>query len=111
MIKFYLKQRAGFYKQLDPDIKNLTQEQITDSSAVNNSPGNELGIARYVFLYNEFCKKIIPSIKDQRYVLKENANTVIPFEGSKDGEWYTFLEDCDGLVRSIIHGIATQPFF
>ena len=111
MLDFYLNKRAGFYKTLDPDIKNLTQEQITDSSAVNNSPGNELGIARYVFLYNEFCKKIIPGIKDQRYVLKENANTVIPFNGSKDSEWSIFLEDCDGLVRSIIHGIATQPFF
>ena len=38
-------------------------------------------------------------------------NTVIPFNGSKDSEWSIFLEDCDGLVRSIIHGIATQPFF
>ena len=85
MLEFYFHNWKGLMEIIDePDPANVRQDQITDSSAWNNTPANEPGIARLVFLYNSYCKR-------KGYVLKQNARTVIPFGGGEDSSWQVFM--------------------
>jgi len=104
MIKFFFNEYPVLMKQIGEPFGGITQDKITECRAVNASPGNELGVARFVFLYNQYCLR-------QPYTLKESANTVIPFNGGDDSPWGQFLNTCSTLIRPAIQGIATTKFY
>ena len=104
MIKFFFKEYPVLMEQIGEPFGGITQDKITECRAVNASPGNELGVARFVFLYNQYCLR-------QSYRLKESANTVIPFNGGDDSPWGKFLNTCSTLIRPAIQGIATTKFY
>ena len=105
MLKFYFHDWKGLMELIaEPDPANIRQEQITDSSAWNNTPANEPGIARLVFLYNSYCKR-------KGYVLKQNAKTVIPFDGGNKSSWQVFMETVSEPIRPSIYGLANTKFF
>ena len=92
------------YQPMNCNASNLKQEQITDATVNNSSPDNEAGVARFVFLYNDFCGRY-------GYELKGSANTVIPFDGSEESEWNKFKESCNPFIRTTILQFATTQFF
>lgn len=104
MLDFYFNQIGKIYKQINPNASNLKQEEITDATVNNSSPDNEAGVARFVFLYNDYCRR-------NTYVLKGNANTVIPFDGAEKSEWNQFKESCNPYIRSTVLNFATTQFF
>ena len=105
MLQFYFHDWKGLMELIkDPDPANVRQEQITDASAYNNPPTNEPGIARFVYLYNSYCKR-------NNYVLKQTAKTVIPFDGSNTSKWQKFMEKVPDDIRPQIYKIANTKFF
>ena len=105
MLKFYFHDWKKLMEIIEePDAANIRQEQITDSSAWNNTPSNEPGIARLVFLYNSYCKR-------KGYVLKQNAKTVIPFDGGNKSSWQIFMDTVSEPIRPSIYTLATTKFF
>ena len=89
----------------EPDAQNVTQEMITDSIAWNNPPGQEPGVARYSYLYNQYCAR-------NKYVLKGHANNVIPFKSdSENNEWNKFLDTCHPHIRPSMYNVANTRFF
>ena len=57
-----------------------------------------------VFLYNSFCKR-------EGYVLKQNAKSVIPFDGGNKSSWQVFMETVSEPIRPSIYGLANTKFF
>ena len=105
MLDFYFHHWKSLMETIDePDPANVTQEQITESKAWNNAPGNEPGIARFVFLYNAYCKR-------KRYELKQTAKNVIPFDGGLKSCWSKFLDTVSEPIRPSIYSLATTKFF
>ena len=104
MLNYYFKQIGDIYRPMNPKAANLKQEQITDATVNNSSPDNEAGVARFVFLYNDYCTR-------QGYILKGNANNVIPFDGSEKSEWSKFKESCNPFIRDTVAKLAETQFF
>ena len=104
MLDFYFNRIGPMYQPMNCNASNLKQEQITDATVNNSSPDNEAGVARFVFLYNDFCGRY-------GYELKGSANTVIPFDGSEESEWNKFKESCNPFIRTTILQFATTQFF
>ena len=105
MLSFFFHDWKALMETIDePDPANITQEQITDSTAWNNSPANEPGIARFVYLYNQYCKR-------KRYILKNSANTVIPFDGGDKSSWQYFIKTVNDPIRESIYTLANTKFY
>jgi len=105
MHKFYFHEWGPLMEQIGEPGQNVTQEMITDSIAWNNPPGQEPGIARYSYLYNQYCAR-------NKYVLKGHANNVIPFKSDSDNnEWNKFLDTCHPYIRPSMYNVANTRFF
>jgi len=79
-LKFNYKERQDLFSVVDPDAKNLSQNDLTEGNGVYK--GNEPSIARYVNIYNEYCR-----IK--RLQISGNYETAIPLNGKI---WIKFVE-------------------
>ena len=66
--------------------------------------GNEPAVARFVFLYNDFCR-----IK--RLMIMATQKTAIPFEGSDSSAWNEFLGSSNPLMKPALGNLATTKFF
>ena len=106
MHEFYFHEWGPLMEQIgEPDAQNVTQEMITDSIAWNNPPGQEPGVARYSYLYNQYCAR-------NKYVLKGHANNVIPFKSdSENNEWNKCLDTCHPHIRPSMYNVAKTRFF
>jgi hypothetical protein len=79
-LRFNYKERQDLFSVVDPDAKNLCQSDLTEGNGVYK--GNEPSIARYVNIYNEYCR-----IK--RLKFNGNYETAIPLNGKT---WIKFVE-------------------
>lgn len=79
-LRFNYKERQDLFSVVDPDAKNLSQTDLTEGNGVYK--GNEPSIARYVNIYNEYCR-----IK--RLQFHGNYETAIPLNGKT---WIKFVE-------------------
>ena len=102
MMKWFFTEYGPAYQILDPDARNLQQSDIVQGNGVYK--GNEPAVARFVFLYNDFCR--IKKLK-----IKGTQKTAIPFEGSESTAWNTFLSDSNPLMKPALGGLATTKFF
>lgn len=102
MMKWYFTEYGEYLKPFDPDAKNLTQSLIVEGNGVYK--GNEPAVARFVCLYNDYCR-----IK--RLKFKLNQNTAIPFEGSNSTAWNLFLAEANPLMKPSLGQLATTKFF
>jgi hypothetical protein len=102
MMKWFFTEYGPAYQILDPDARNLQQSDIVQGNGVYK--GNEPAVARFVFLYNDFCR--IKKLK-----IKGTQKTAIPFEGSDSTAWNTFLSDSNPLMKPALGGLATTKFF
>ena len=102
MMKWFFTEYGPAYQILDPDARNLQQSDIAQGNGVYK--GNEPAVARFVFLYNDFCR--IKKLK-----IKGTQKTAIPFEGSESTAWNAFLSDSNPLMKPALGGLATTKFF
>jgi hypothetical protein len=102
MMKWFFTEYGPAVQVVDPDARNLQQSDIVQGNGVYK--GNEPAIARFVFLYNDFCR-----IK--RLKFKGTHKTAIPFEGSDSTAWNKFLADSNPLMKPALGGLATTKFF
>jgi len=102
MMKWFFTEYGPAYQILDPDARNLQQSDIVQGNGVYK--GNEPAVARFVFLYNDFCR--IKKLK-----IKGTQKTAIPFEGSESTAWNAFLSDSNPLMKPALGGLATTKFF
>jgi hypothetical protein len=104
MMKWYFTEYGPAHEMtgLDPDAKNLQQSDIVQGNGVYK--GNEPAIARFVFLYNDFCRI-------RRLKFKGTQKTAIPFEGSDSTAWNKFLADSNPLMKPALGNLATTKFF
>ena len=102
MMKWYFTEYGPAAQAFDPDAKNLQQSDIVQGNGVYK--GNEPAIARFVFLYNDFCR-----IK--RLKFNGTQKTAIPFEGSDSSAWNAFLGGSNPLMKPALGNLATTKFF
>ena len=102
MMKWFFTEYGPAAQAFDPDARNLQQSDIVQGNGVYK--GNEPAVARFVFLYNDFCR-----IK--RLKFKGTHKTAIPFEGSDSTAWNKFLSDSSPLLKPALGGLATTKFF
>ena len=102
MMKWFFTEYGPAYQTIDPDARNLQQSDIVQGNGVYK--GNEPAIARFVFLYNDFCR-----IKKMK--INGTQKTAIPFEGSDSTAWNKFLVDSNPLMKPALGGLATTKFF
>ena len=104
MMKWYFTEYGPAHEVtgLDPDAKNLQQSDIVQGNGLYK--GNEPAIARFVFLYNDFCRI-------RRLKFKGSQKTAIPFEGSDSSAWNEFLASANPLMKPALGNLATTKFF
>ena len=102
MMKWFFTEYGPAVQVVDPDARNLQQSDIVQGNGVYK--GNEPAVARFVFLYNDFCR-----IK--RLKFNGTHRTAIPFEGSDSTAWNKFLADSNPLMKPALGGLATTKFF
>ena len=102
MMKWFFTEYGPAAQAFDPDAKNLQQSDIVQGNGVYK--GNEPAIARFVFLYNDFCR-----IK--RLKFNGTQKTAIPFEGSDSSAWNEFLGSSNPLMKPALGNLATTKFF
>jgi hypothetical protein len=102
MMKWYFTEYGDTLSLFDPDARNLNQSDIVQGNGVYK--GNEPAVARFVFLYNDYCR-----IK--RLKFKGTHNTAIPFEGSDSTAWNKFLAESNPLMKPALGQLATTKFF
>ena len=102
MMKWFFTEYGPAAQAFDPDAKNLQQSDIVQGNGVYK--GNEPAIARFVFLYNDFCR-----IK--RLKFNGTQKTAIPFEGSDSSAWDEFLGSSNPLMKPALGNLATTKFF
>lgn len=101
-MKYFFKEYGQLAQALDPDAKNLTQSDITSGNGVYK--GNEPAIARFVCLYNYYCRV-------KKLDFKRTQNTAIPFEGANSTAWNKFLADSTPLMKPGLGQLAITKFF
>ena len=102
MMKWFFTEYGPAAQAFDPDAKNLQQSDIVQGNGVYK--GNEPAIARFVFLYNDFCR-----IK--RLKFNGTQKTAIPFEGSDSSAWNEFLASANPLMKPVLGQLAENKFF
>ena len=102
MMRWFFTEYGPAAQAFDPDAKNLQQSDIVQGNGVYK--GNEPAIARFVFLYNDFCR-----IK--RLKFNGTQKTAIPFEGSDSSAWNEFLGSSNPLMKPALGNLATTKFF
>lgn len=102
MMRWFFTEYGDMLSSIDPDARNLKQSDIVQGNGVYK--GNEPAIARFVFLYNDFCR-----IK--RLKFNGTHKTAIPFEGSDSSAWNEFLSASNPLMKPALGGLATTKFF
>ena len=102
MMKWFFTEYGPAAQAFDPDARNLRQSDIIQGSAWWK--GNEPAVARFVFLYNDFCR-----IK--RLQFNGTQKTAIPFEGSDSTAWNKFLAESNPLMKPALGNLATTKFF
>jgi len=102
MMKWYFTEYGQSLKVFDPDARNLKQSDVVQGNGVYK--GNEPAVARFVFLYNDYCR-----IK--RLKFKGTQNTAIPFEGSDSTAWNKFLAESNPLMKPALGQLAVTKFF
>lgn len=101
MMNFWFNQYGeASYSMANPDARNLTQSDITKGTGDNKC--KELYVARFVYMYNTFCKV-------QRYNISRSQKTAIPFEGSKDSSWLKFLNSANPWMKGSLVTVAQTP--
>ncbi len=89
-------------RTVDPDARNLTQSDLVQGNSLYK--GNEPAVARFVFCYNDF-------IRVKRFRISGRQKTAIPFEGSDDRGWNTFISNSHPLMKPALGQLATTKFF
>jgi hypothetical protein len=101
-MKYFFKQYGEQAQLIDPDGKNLTQADITAGNGLHK--GDEPAIARFVCLYNYYCRV-------KKLEIKGTQNTAIPFDGANSTAWNKFLANSTPLIKPILGQLATTKFF
>ena len=102
MMKFYFTEYGNLMSMVDPDARNLTQSDLVQGNSLYK--GNEPAVARFVFCYNDF-------IRVKRFKISGRQKTAIPFEGSDDRGWNTFISNSHPLMKPALGQLATTKFF
>lgn len=102
MMKFYFTEYGEKVRRFDPDGKDLSQSQLVAGNGLYK--GNEPAVARFVFLYNEFCRL-------ERLQISGRQKTAIPFEGAEDKGWNNFISNANPLMKPALGQLATTKFF
>ena len=102
MMKFYFTEYGSLMSMVDPDARDLTQTDLVKGNSLYK--GNEPAVARFVFCYNDF-------IRVKRYKISGRQKTAIPFEGSEDKGWNTFISNAHPLMKPALGQLATTKFF
>ena len=102
MMKFYFTEYGEKVRRFDPDGKDLSQSQLVAGNGLYK--GNEPAVARFVFLYNEFCRL-------KRLQISGRQRTAIPFEGADDKGWNNFISNANPLMKPALGQLATTKFF
>jgi hypothetical protein len=95
-LNFWYNERAELLKIVK--AKNLTQADLTAGNGVYK--GNEPTVARYVFIYNEYCR-----IKD--LIHNKTYATAIPLGGEK---WKDFVDSSPIFMQGGLTQMATTAF-
>jgi hypothetical protein len=95
-LNFWYNERAELLRIVK--AKNLTQADLTAGSGVYK--GNEPTVARYVFIYNEYCR-----IKD--LIHNKTYSTAIPLGGEK---WKDFVDSSPIFMQGGLTQMATTAF-
>lgn len=95
-LKFWYKERAELLRIVK--AKNLTQSDLTAGNGVYK--GDEPTIARYVFIYNEYCR-----IKELNH--NKTYATAIPFGGEK---WKDFVDSAPVWMQGGLTQLAATQF-
>lgn len=101
MMNFWFNEYGDASRSIaNPDARNLEQSDITKGTGDNKC--KELYVARFVFMYNTFCKV-------QRYKIDGSQKTAIPFNGSKTTAWLQFLETANPWMKGSLVNVAQTP--
>ena len=95
-LKFWYKERAEFLRIVK--AKNLTQSDLTTGNGVYK--GDEPTIARYVFIYNEYCR-----INELNH--NKTYATAIPLGGEK---WKYFVDSAPVWMQAGLTQMAGTQF-
>ena len=95
-LKFWYKERAELLRVVK--AKNLTQSDLTAGNGVYK--GDEPTIARYVFIYNEYCR-----IKELNH--NKTYATAIPLGGEK---WKDFVDSAPVWMQGGLTQLAATQF-
>lgn len=101
-MKYFFKDYGEQAQLIDPDGKNLTQSDITAGNGLHK--GDEPAIARFVCLYNYYCRV-------KKLTIKGTQNTAIPFDGANSTAWNKFLANSTPLIKPILGQLAITKFF
>ena len=101
-MKYFFKDYGEQAQLIDPDGKNLTQADITAGNGLHK--GDEPAIARFVCLYNYYCRV-------KKLAIKGTQNTAIPFDGANSTAWNKFLANSTPLIKPVLGQLATTKFF
>ena len=102
MMKFYFTEYGEKVRRFDPDGKDLSQSQLVAGNGLYK--GNEPAVARFVFLYNEYCRL-------KRLKISGRQRTAIPFEGADGKGWNNFISNANPLMKPALGQLATTKFF
>ncbi len=102
MMKFYFTEYGEIVRRFDPDGKDLSQSQLVAGNGLYK--GNEPAVARFVFLYNEYCRL-------KRLKISGRQRTAIPFEGADGKGWNNFISNANPLMKPALGQLATTKFF
>lgn len=102
MMKFYFTEYGSLMSAVDPDARDLTQTDLVKGNSLYK--GNEPAIARFVFIYNDF-------VRVKRFKISGRQKTAIPFDGSEDKGWNTFISNAHPLMKPALGQLATTKFF
>lgn len=102
MMKFYFTEYGSLMSMVDPDARDLTQTDLVKGNSLYK--GNEPAIARFVFCYNDF-------VRVKRFKISGRQKTAIPFDGSEDKGWNTFISNAHPLMKPALGQLATTKFF
>jgi len=101
-MKYFFTEYGDQAQLIDPDGKNLTQADITAGNGEHK--GHHPAIARFVCLYNYYCRV-------KKLLIKKNQNTAIPFDGAHSTAWNQFLSMSTPLIKPLLGQLATTKFF
>ena len=102
MMKFYFTEYGEIVRRFDPDGKDLSQSALVAGNGLYK--GNEPAVARFVFLYNEYCRL-------KRLQISGRQKTAIPFEGADGKGWNSFISNANPLMKPALGQLATTKFF